>query len=139
MSSVVFDFGKYFFFVLMSSLICPIKVCFSWPHGIPKLICSEEGKVAHVILPLVTLEDQVEDQMTQLGLRFVNLTSTPVELLEEQIRVTEPHVLLGNVESLTSPEIQRKISRLKISYIAVDEAQVSSESTLKQSNIILPS
>ena len=76
--------------------------------------------------------------MTQLGLRFVNLTSTPVELLEEQIRVTEPHVLLGNVESLTSPEIQRKISRLKISYIAVDEAQVSSESTLKQSNIILP-
>ena len=34
------------------------------------------------------------------------------------------HVLLCNVESLTSPDIQRRISKLKISYIAVDEAQV---------------
>ena len=62
--------------------------------------------------------------MTRLGIRFVSLTSSPVESLEEQIRITEPHVLIGNVESLTSPVIQQKISKLKISYIAVDEAQV---------------
>ena len=62
--------------------------------------------------------------MTRLGIRFVSLTSSPVESLEEQIRITEPHVLIGNVESLTSPVIQLKISKLKISYIAVDEAQV---------------
>ena len=85
----------------------------------------------------MTLEDQVEVDMTRLGLRYVNLTSTPVESLEEQIRITKPHVLLGNVESLTSPEIQRRISRLKISYIAVDEAQVFFGLVLKDCNILL--
>ena len=88
------------------------------------LLCSGEGKTAILILPIVALEPQVEADMTRLGIRFVSLTSSPVESLEEQIRITEPHVLIGNVESLTSPVIQLKISKLKISYIAVDEAQV---------------
>ena len=62
--------------------------------------------------------------MKRLGLKYINLTTTPVDLLEERLRTLKSDVLLGNVESLTSPEIQRKISRLQISYIAVDEAQV---------------
>ena len=62
--------------------------------------------------------------MTRLGLKYVSLTCSPVDSLEEKIRITKPHVLLSNVESLTSPDIQRRISKLKISYIAVDEAQV---------------
>ena len=85
---------------------------------------SEEGKTAILILPLVALEPQVEDEMTRLGLRFVSLTRSPVESLEEEIGITRPHILLSNVESLTSPDIQRRISKLQISYIAVDEAQV---------------
>ena len=85
---------------------------------------SEGGKTAILILPLVALEPQVEDEMTRLGLRFVSLTRSPVESLEEEIRITRPHILLSNVESLTSPDIQRRISKLQISYIAVDEAQV---------------
>ena len=52
------------------------------------------------------------------------LTSTPAEALEEHIASVKPHVLIGNVESLTSTDNQRKISWLEISYIAVDEAQV---------------
>ena len=75
-------------------------------------------------MPLVALEPQVEDEMTRLGLRFVSLTRSPVESLEEEIRITRPHILLSNVESLTSPDIQCRISKLQISYIAVDEAQV---------------
>ena len=71
-------------------------------------------------MPLVALEPQVEDEMTRLGLRFVSLTRSPVESLEEEIRITRPHILLSNIESLTSPDI----SKLQISYIAVDEAQV---------------
>ena len=74
------------------------------------------------MLPLVTLEDQVEGEMAQLGLPYVNVTSTPLEALEEQIQNTQPYVLLGNVESLNSADVQRKISKLKISYIAIDEA-----------------
>ena len=75
--------------------------------------------------------------MKRLGLKYINLTTTPVDLLEERIRILKPHVLLGNVESLTSPEIQRKISRLQISYIAVDEAQVQPGLILKVCNILL--
>ena len=74
---------------------------------------SEEGKTAILILPLVALEPQVEDEMTRLGLRFVSLTRSPVESLEEEIRITRPHILLSNVESLTSPDIQRRISKLQ--------------------------
>ena len=75
--------------------------------------------------------------MKRLGLQYVNLTSTPVESLEEQIRITKPYVLLGNVESLTSPEIQRRISRLKNSYIAVDEVQLFSGLVLNDCNVLL--
>ena len=75
------------------------------------------------MLPLVTLEDQVEGEMARLGLPYVNnVTSTPLEALEEQIQNTQPYVLVGNVESLNSADVQRKISKLKISYIAIDEA-----------------
>ena len=84
------------------------------------------------MLPLVTLEDQVEGEMARLGLPYVNVTSTPLEALEEQIQNTQPYVLLGNVESLNSADVQRKISKLKISYIAIDEAQVSFSFSLAQ-------
>ena len=47
-----------------------------------------------------------------------------VESLEEEIRIKKPHVLLGNVESLSLQDIQRQICKMQISYIAVDEAQV---------------
>ena len=76
-------------------------------------LCSEEGKTAILILPIVALEPQVEVDMARLGLRFVSLTCSHVESLEELIRVTKPHVLIGNVESLTSPAIQRRISKLR--------------------------
>ena len=75
-------------------------------------------------MPLVALEDQFGDEMERLGIRYLSLTSTPVETLEEQIEELQPLVLLSNVESLSDSDIQRKISKLKLSYIAIDEAQV---------------
>ena len=101
------------------------------------IVCSDEGKTGILLLPLVNLEPQVEADMTRLGLRYVSLTRTSVDMLEEQIRVTKPHVLLCNVESLTSPDIQRRISRLKISYIAVDEVQVWSGIILQLSLVLV--
>ena len=87
------------------------------------------------MLPLVTLEDQLEGEMAWLGLPYVNVTSTPLKALEEQIQNIQPYVLLGNVESLNSADVQRKISKLKISYIAIDEAQVSFSFSLAQIQI----
>ena len=45
--------------------------------------------------------------------------------MEEQILDQNPRVLLTNVESLNNSAVQRKISKLKLSYIAIDEAQVN--------------
>ena len=84
----------------------------------------EERGPAILILPLVALEAQVEADLAKLGLRFVSLTCSPPDTLAEQIRTKRPHVLVSNVESLTSPDVQRRISQLNISYISVDEAQV---------------
>lgn len=84
----------------------------------------EERGPAILILPLVALEAQVEADLAKLGLRFVSLTCSPPDTLAEQIRTKKPHVLVSNVESLTSPDVQRRISQLNISYISVDEAQV---------------
>ena len=77
-----------------------------------------------VILPLVALEDQFGAEMDRLGIRYISLTSTSIETLVEQIEETKPYVLLTNVESLNAIAIQRKISQLKLAYIAIDEAQV---------------
>ena len=76
-----------------------------------------------IILPLVALEDQFGAEMEKLGIRFLSLTNTPVENMEEQILDQNPRVLLTNVESLNNSAVQRKISKLKLSYIAIDEAQ----------------
>ena len=73
---------------------------------------------------MVALEPQFEADMQRLGLRYVSLTRSPVDSLEEEIRIKKPHVLLGNVESLSVQDIQRQICKMQISYIAVDEAQV---------------
>ena len=64
------------------------------------------------------------DAMERLGIRYLSLTSTSVETLEDQIQELQPLVLLTNVESLNDSGIQRKISKLKLSYIAIDKAQV---------------
>ena len=47
----------------------------------------------------------------------------PLQCSAEQIK-KKPHVLVSNVESLTSPDVQQRISQLNIGYISVDEAQV---------------
>ena len=91
------------------------------------MFCPDPEKAgpAMITLPLVALEDQFGAEMEKLGIRFLSLTNTPVENMEEQILDQNPRVLLTNVESLNNSAVQRKISKLKLSYIAIDEAQVN--------------
>ena len=48
-------------------------------------------------MPLVALEDQFGYAMERLGIRYLSLTSTPVETLEEQIQELQPLVLLTTI------------------------------------------
>ena len=90
------------------------------------IVCPdpEEAGKAVVIVPLVALEDQFGDAMERLGIRYLSLTSTYVETLEGQTQELQPLVLLANVESLNDSGIQHKISKLKLSNIAIDLAQI---------------
>ena len=87
------------------------------------MFCPDPEKAgpAMIILPLVALEDQFGAEMEKLGIRFLSLTNTPVENMEEQILDQNPRVLLTKVESLNNSALQRKISMLKLSFIAIDE------------------
>ena len=76
------------------------------------------------ISPLVSIEAQVESKMEYLGIRYVSLTRTAPSKLKEEISATYPHILITNVEAISSPEVQRGIRKFPLSYIAVDECQV---------------
>jgi superfamily II DNA helicase RecQ len=84
-----------------------------------------------LLLPLVSLEEQVAASMTALGIKFVCLGHHPVTELKQLITDIQPHVLLTNVETLDNSEVQREISQFSINYIAIDEAQVSIGDQLK--------
>ena len=103
------------------------------------IVCPdpEEAGKAIVIVPLVALEDQFGDAMERLGIRYLSLTSTSVETLEDQIQELQPLVLLTNVESLNDSGIQRKISKLKLSYIAIDKAQVFCRSMTAAESLLI--
>ena len=51
------------------------------------MLCLDPEKAgpAMIILPLVALKDQFGAEMEKLGIRFLSLTNTPVENVEEQI------------------------------------------------------
>ena len=76
------------------------------------MFCPDPEKAgpAMIILPLVALEDQFGAEMEKLGIRFLSLTNTPVENMEEQILDQNPRVLLTNVKSMNNSAVQRKIS-----------------------------
>ena len=77
-----------------------------------------------VILPLVSLEAQVENKMEEVGIKFINIKKIQPSELATKIETEKPRMLVANVESLASPAMQRVISRFPLAFIAVDECQV---------------
>ena len=84
------------------------------------------GAVAIIILPLISLEQQMERDLTRLNIPFINLSNTRADQLEQQLKTVKPELLLTNVESLANREkreVLRK-SRVEVGHIAWDEAMV---------------
>ena len=77
-----------------------------------------------VILPLVSLEVQVENRMEVVWMKFLNVNKIQPSEIATAIETRKPHMLVANVESLASPAIQRVLSRFPLTFIAVDECQV---------------
>jgi superfamily II DNA helicase RecQ len=96
---------------------------------LPMITASlETGKLGVIILPLISIEQQMERELTRLNIPFLNLTSTGD--LERALRDTKPQILITNVEALANKqkrEILRK-SRLEVGHFGWDEAMVSYKS-----------
>ena len=56
-----------------------------------------------VILPLVSLDAQVENMMEEVGIKLINIKKIQPSELATNIETGKPHMLVANVESLASP------------------------------------
>ena len=94
-----------------------MQICFSRPcEGRP---CYDHPTADGLRGPVWCRDEEAGNQI------LIPHPNTPVENAEEQILDQNPRVLLTKVESLNNSAVQRKISKLKLSYIASDEAQVN--------------
>ena len=94
---------------------------------LPMILASlESDKSAIIILPLLNLEQQMERDLTRIGISYTNLTTAKVENLEQELKEKKPAIILTNVEALgdkSKREALRK-SRLQVGHISWDEAKV---------------
>lgn len=84
------------------------------------------GAVGIAILPLISLEQQMERDLTRLNIPFINLSNTRADKLEQQLQTVKPELLLTNVESLADREKREALrrSRVEVGHISWDEAMV---------------
>ena len=84
------------------------------------------GQLGLVISPLLSLEQQMERDLSHLNIRYVNLTTTKAEDLENQLNQPDVELVITNVEALADKkkrEVLRK-SNVKIGHVGWDEAMV---------------
>jgi hypothetical protein len=81
--------------------------------------------VGLVIPPTVVIEQQLEAQMAAWGIKFLNLASTTPDQIPEAIRRLQPSIILGRIELLDDREVQSALLTTKLTYVSLDEIQVS--------------
>ena len=80
------------------------------------------GAVGIAILPLISLEQQMERDLTRLNIPFINLSNTRADKLEQQLQTVKPELLLTSVESLADREKREALrrSRVEVGHISWD-------------------
>ena len=84
------------------------------------------GAVGIIILPLISLEQQMQRDLARLNIPYINLSNTRAAELEQQLKTLKPELLLTSVESLTDREKREALrrSRVEVGHISWDEAMV---------------
>ena len=94
---------------------------------LPMIVASlDTGKLGLIILPLLSLEQQMERDLKRLSITYINLTACNTEEMDQQLK-KKPQIIITSVEALgdkAKREVLRK-ARLVIGHIAWDEAMVS--------------
>ena len=79
-----------------------------------------------VIPPLQTIQAQMAEVCRNWGIPFINLSEIKdPEKIGHEIKKIKPKVILASIEDITQEEIQTELQLLDISYVTVDECQVS--------------
>ena len=77
-----------------------------------------------MIPPLQTIEIQMSKVCEEWGIACLNISVCDVSKIRERIKSECPRIILSSVEKISDPEVQKQLMEFKLSYIAVDEAQV---------------
>ena len=94
---------------------------------IPMVIASlGTGRLALIILPLISLEQQMERDLSHLDIPYINLSNTKADDLGQQL-AKNPQLIITNVEALADKDKREALrkSRVEIGHIGWDEAMVN--------------
>ena len=90
-------------------------------------IFSEGGAVGLVIPPTLVIQQQMERQMAAWGVRFLHLDKEDPDDLAARLRRMKPDILISTIERLENKDILSALLTIRLSYVAVEEAQVCSQ------------
>lgn len=84
------------------------------------------GKLGVIILPLISLEQQMERDLTWLGIPYMNLNTIEACDLEDYLKDTQPEIMITNVEALADQDKREALrkSRVEVGHVGWDEAMV---------------
>ena len=82
--------------------------------------------VALVISPTIVIDQQMQQQMTAWGVKFLHLASVDPDSLADNIRRIKPRILLSSIERLQDTAVLNALLTVRLVYVAVDETQVPS-------------
>ena len=80
---------------------------------------------ALIIPPLVTIQMQMALVCENWKIPYINLADIrKPDDITQQIEEVQPKIILCSIENISDEAIQRKLQRLNVAYVAVDECQV---------------
>lgn len=82
--------------------------------------------VAMVVPPTLVIQQQMQELMTAWGTKWLNLGDVDPEELAATLRRTKPSLLIASIERLQDKRVLDALLTVRLSYVAIDEAQVSS-------------
>ena len=82
--------------------------------------------VAMVVPPTLVIQQQMQELMTAWGTKWLNLGDVDPEELAATLRRTKPSLLIASIKRLQDKRVLDALLTVRLSYVAIDEAQVSS-------------
>ena len=78
-----------------------------------------------MIPPTVIIEQQMEELLVAWGIKYINIGKISPISIADRIEREKPSILLTNIERLEDTTVQSALLSVRLSYVAIDELQVS--------------